>query len=103
LKFEAGKLLGISLEITPPEHNYTTNDDFYNGTGDRRDYHNKWLEKQLTPHHLKWGWTYEFAWGISHVSEDKSANVCIIVNYEENNFAISKGVAANNKLRGCLE
>jgi hypothetical protein len=103
LKFEAGKLLGISLEITPPEHNYTTSDDFYNGTTERWNYHCNWLGKQLAPHKLKWGWTYEFSWGIAYVYRDKSENIAISVNYEENNFAISKGVAASNKLRGCPE
>jgi hypothetical protein len=103
LKFEAGKLLGISLEITPPEHNYTTSDDFYNGTTERLDYHSSWLKKQLAPHKLKWDWTYEFSWGIAHVSRDKSENVGISINYEKNNFNISKGVAESNKLRGCPE
>jgi hypothetical protein len=103
LKFEAGKLLAIGLKITPPEHNYATNDDFYNSTTERWDYRCNWLGKQLAPHKLKWGWTYEFSWGIAHVYRDKSENVGISINYEENDFSIRKGIAASDKLRACPE
>jgi hypothetical protein len=103
LGFVENKLKVMSIEITPPEHFYTTSDEFYGGVGNRYDYHQRWLKKQLPSAYFKAGWVYEFSWGIAHVYRDKSENVGISINYEENDFSISKGIAASDKLRACPE
>lgn len=100
LRFNADKLVSVSLTLTPPQHMNLSSDEFY--TTDRYGYQAKWLRKQLAPHKdALWGNGYEFAWGIAGAGEDKSANVFIYLNYEETDFRISKQTAERDKLRGC--
>ena len=74
LRFEEGVLDSMFLSLTPPEFENLNDDDFYNSSDSRYEFHSRWLQRQFgkkIPRHN------DFSWRAIGVGRDKSENVFI--------------------------
>lgn len=77
LRFENDILVRSFIMLSAPEHEILSDDDFYIDQSDRYGFHARWLKKQLGKTQFA---QYVFSWGAAGVARDKSENVFIYLN-----------------------